>query len=144
VPRQSAESLAAEIVALPAAKLEPPDDITPEQAAIWRGITARLPAEWFSSDNTPVLRELCRHVSYARRIAEELDEVRDRKGPADRKLFLQLARAHALQSNRIADLSTRLRLTNQSVSRDKTATLRKNEPSGALPWRDWGDDAGTN
>src|SRR6516164_725800 len=108
MPRQSAEAAALEMVALPAPKLPPPADITEEQATIWRAIVDRLPAAWFGSDNAPVLTELVRHISYARKVAQELEAVQGKSGPANRKLMLSLLRAHALQSNRIADLSTRL------------------------------------
>jgi hypothetical protein len=137
MPRQSAEAAATEVVAVPSPKVAPPDDLTEEQATVWRSITARLPSTWFGSDNTPVLRELCRHVVYSRQLAGELDSIRGKSGPANRKLMLSLLRAHALQSNRIADLSTRLRLTNQSVDRDKAATLRKSEVDGPKPWEDF-------
>ena len=103
-----------------------------------------MPSDWFGGDNAPVLTELVRHISYSRKLGRELEAVQGKSGPVNRKLMLQLMRAHALQSNRVADLSTRLRLTPQSVNRDKASTLRKNEPSGPLPWNDYGHDAGTN
>jgi hypothetical protein len=138
MPRQSAEARSIEMVAMPAAKLAPPAELTEEQAAIWRSIVDRLPPAWFGSDNARVLVELVRHVSYSRKIAAEMDAVAGKLGPSNRRLFLQLGRAHALQSNRIADLSTRLRLTNQSVNRDRAEVMRKREAEGPMPWEDYG------
>jgi hypothetical protein len=135
MPR-STEAQPADVVTLPAPKLPPPEDITPEQAQVWRAIVDRLPSAWFA-DSTPLLRELVRHITYARKCAEELEAIRDKKGPKNRQLFAQLLRAHALQSRAIGDLSTRLRLTVQSADRDKAATMRRREVEGPKPWEDW-------
>ena len=54
---------------------EPPADLSEEAAEIWRSITNRYPAEWFSAGSEPVLLQLCRHIVVARQIGTSLDKV---------------------------------------------------------------------
>jgi hypothetical protein len=61
---------------IPGKRPSPPDDLTPEQQVEWEAIVARLPADWFSGENIPMLRELCRHICYARELAEEIAAVK--------------------------------------------------------------------
>jgi hypothetical protein len=84
-----------------------------------------------------VLKELVRHICYSRQIASQLEEIKDWKGAKNRALFLQLLRAHALESRAISGLSTTLRLTPQSTARDRSEVMRKREVEGPKPWDDW-------
>jgi hypothetical protein len=53
---------------------------------------------------------------------------------------LALLRAHGYQSERIGNLSTKLRLTNQSRwSGRKADQQARRFAAGPKPWEDWGD-----
>ena len=54
----------------------PPGELEPEQQLEWEAITARLPVDWFTGENIPMLRELCRHISYARELARQVAKLR--------------------------------------------------------------------
>jgi len=41
-----------------------------------RAITYRLPSDFFTAENKPMLKELCRHVSYADELAGDLEAIR--------------------------------------------------------------------
>ncbi len=146
MPRQSAEGRAAIPTAVPAARIAPPGDLTPEQARDWQAITAKLPSHWFGGDNAPVLRELVRHMSYARQIGEALADMRKQilhsnapLGAKQRAIFNQLCRMHAGQSKAIAMLSVKLRLTNSSHRNDRFDERRlRTMPDGRRPWEDRG------
>jgi hypothetical protein len=116
--RKSAEAQASVVTAavFPPQPLPPPDDLTAEEAVEWRAIVGALPTDWFNSGSLPTLRELCRHICLSRQVATEL-RVLAGKSLQDSKTFSEfrrLTRLHLQQSNKIAGLSTKLRLTPQS------------------------------
>lgn len=161
MPRVSEEAQNIARYAGVAQKPEPPAELTSEQAAYWRSICADLPPGHIRSDNTPVLIELCRHISYSVQLSEALTDIRelglagtDRETASRRSAFCQLTRQARSQSQLIAVLSTKLRLTNQSRDVDRNgatnaARLRARMPiGGTRPWeftgsaRDDDDDQG--
>jgi hypothetical protein len=144
---------------IPGKRPSPPDDLTPEQQVEWEAIVARLPVDWFTGENIPMLRELCRHICYARELAEEiaavkamLSEVIAGTAPeaeksnvmaARRKELCDLLRAHGYQSERIGNLSTKLRLTKLSRYEDARTAARAARDAGGTrpkPWEDWGEN----
>jgi hypothetical protein len=40
----------------------PPDELTEEEAEEWRAIASRMPHDWFTRENHPLLCEYCRHI----------------------------------------------------------------------------------
>src|SRR6476646_473252 len=72
--RKSTYDLLAPVI--PGQSPPPPKELEPEQQLEWEAITARLPAEWFSGENIPMLKELCRHITYARERARQNVKVR--------------------------------------------------------------------
>jgi hypothetical protein len=133
--RRSAASL--EVVGAESPRLPVPRELSEEEASIWNGITAAMPASWFDSGNQPVLVELCRHAALANKIAEELATLRKRKLTAQqRAIFLQLLGMAASESKLIASLSVKLRLVNSSHRRDERYDdrLKHRQPQGPRPW----------
>lgn len=153
----------------PAALLPPPDpppELEEPEQAIWRSITSKLPGDWFAPETIPMLKELCRHVRHADDLALELAATRagiaavraDTEGEkgipftmAEKlamigeasKTMERLLRAHGYQSERIGNLGTKLRLTNQAkVPAGSAARKARDEmkPTGVRPWDDWGGD----
>jgi hypothetical protein len=61
---------------IPGQSPPPPEELEADQQLEWEAITARLPADWFSGENIPMLKELCRHITYARELAKEIAEVK--------------------------------------------------------------------
>jgi hypothetical protein len=112
---------------IPGQSPPPPEELEPDQQLEWEAITARLPVDWFTGENIPMLKELCRHITYARELAKEIAEVKAMLSEvvagtaaeaeksnvmaAGRKELCGLLRAHGYQSERIGNLSTKLRLT---------------------------------
>lgn len=137
---------------------EPPPELEPVEADIWRSITAKLPGDWFAPEVAPMLKELCRHVRHANDLA--LDLAAARAGiaavTADQtmtiperlaalgeasKVMGRLLRMHGYQTERIGNLATKLRLTNQAkVPAGAAARKARDEtkPAGVRPWNDWG------
>src|SRR5262245_38314661 len=72
------KSHAAAMVPTVATPPEPaPDNLRPEEQAVWDAIVAGKPRSWLG-ENWPLLRELCRHSAYADELAVELRAVRAR------------------------------------------------------------------
>jgi hypothetical protein len=59
--RKSAASLAV-VNVLGNERPAPPDDLTEEEAEEWRAIVSRMPHDWFTRENRPLLAEHCRHI----------------------------------------------------------------------------------
>jgi hypothetical protein len=144
----------------------PPEELEPDQQLEWEAITTRLPADWFSGENIPMLRELCRHICYARELARQVVKVRaeiqavmegstaDTAGSMEvaerRKIqaglrdgLCKLLRSHGYQTERIGNLSTKLRLTKQSRY-DASSAYRAGRNAGSAmkkPWLDWGENS---
>lgn len=107
---------------------EPPEELTDEQAEIWREVVSRLPADWFPRETQPMLAQYCRHVIRARRLAQLLDAT-ERAEEFDVKEYRDLLRSEEEQSRAISSLATRMRIS-QQASYDKSK--KKPAPSQRL------------
>jgi hypothetical protein len=143
MPRTSAAAFAdAEFI--PAGRpLPAPSYLTDEQKRFWNDLVGQFPPERFRPDARPVLEGLVCHMSIARKLAEQLDEMREhlltvdtKKGDAQRRTFLRLSRAHIAESHLIAMLSVKLRLVPQSQDRHTDAARARLDamPAGPRPW----------
>ena len=72
--RKSSYDLLAPMI--PGQTPSPPEELEPDQQLEWEAITARLPVDWFTGENIPMLKELCRHITYARELARQVVKVR--------------------------------------------------------------------
>jgi hypothetical protein len=136
-----------------------PSELSEPEQAIWRKITARLPADYFTAENDALLVQLCRHIRHCDELAKEIAAVRAEmeavrvgsdtaatRAKAEATLrasWLTLLRAHVLQSRNVGTLSTKLRLTQFSrYMRDaeSAAIAARNSPTAPEPWTDWGND----
>jgi hypothetical protein len=136
----------------------PPAQLDTRERRIWSTITARLPADWVTAESEPMLKELVRHI----RIADDLwvdlaharaaiDELRKMPEPSAEALaeatqeYRAVLRAHGYQTERIGNLSTKLRLTPQARYAPSTAKREAAKViEGPEPWLDWGNDRATD
>jgi hypothetical protein len=163
--RKSAIDLLAPLI--PGTRPPPPEELEPEEQDEWEAIVERLPANWFTGENIPMLRELCRHICYARELARQVVKVRveiqavmeglaadtaGSIGVAERRKIqaalrdelCTLLRSHGYQTERMGNLSTKLRLTKQSrYDASSASRAAKNAgPAMKKPWLDWGENSG--
>lgn len=119
---------------------EPPAHLTAEQAEVWRGVVARMPAGWFSSETHEILAARCRHVVLARRLGRGLENLADADGdddePFDFKMYNKLLAAHERETRAIIACDRALRLTLQSrYDAAEAARRAKDQPAdGSKPW----------
>ena len=77
--RKSAEALSTPVLSIvPGERPPPPEDLTEEQAKIWRATLARMPADWGTPEIWPLLKQLCRHESISAMLGRELAEIVER------------------------------------------------------------------
>jgi hypothetical protein len=151
MPRQNQYTAVDPIIPGRSKRPAAPSELDAREQQIWRDITRRLPAEWFTSDNMPLLKELCRHIRHADDLSVDLalaraaiDELRKTPEPSAESLaaatqeYRAVLRAHGFQSERIGNLSTKLRLTPQSRYAPSTAKREAAKViEGPEPWDDW-------
>jgi hypothetical protein len=128
-----------------------PPQLDARERAIWTKITARLPAEWFTPEARPMLKELVRHLCIADDLTADLklaraaiDEIRKAPQPDAESLaeatqeYRAVLRAHGYQTERIGNRATKLRLTPQARYAPSTAKREAGKVSPyPEPWLDW-------
>ena len=128
-----------------------PAELDARERATWSKITASVPAEWFTPESLPMLKELCRHVRISDDLASDLaqaraavDAIRKQPEPDATRLeevakeYRAVLRAHGYQTERIGNLSTKLRLTPQARMHSSTAQRAAGKVfEGPEPWNDW-------
>jgi hypothetical protein len=135
--RKSSESQSVVVSLVPGVWPDPPAELSPEQAEIWRSTVASMPSDWFAGCGAAVLlSQLCRHISYSRWMAEELAAVglgsAKKAGGLDR--FDRLARMHLREGKAISSLMTKLRLTPQSKYSARAAYTAAQSVPRVKPW----------
>jgi hypothetical protein len=143
-PKTAAELAPGPII--PGKRLPPPADLSPEEQGHWIEITRALPFDWFGPENTPLLRELSRHIGFADFLAGQITALRAKLAELDDPKELRQAdaalartlRLHGRQSEHIGTISTRLRLTQRSRYARADAAYSASKDAGPCPkpW-DW-------
>jgi hypothetical protein len=154
MPRQNQYTAVTPIIPGKERRPSPPAELDARERTIWTKITARLPADWFTAEAQPMLKELVRHLCIADDLAADLaqaraaiDEIRKTPEPSADLLatatreYRAVLRAHGYQSERIGNLATKLRLTPQSRYAPSSAKREAGKVlEGPEPWRDWGEN----
>jgi len=92
---------------------EPPADLDPPVAAVWRSTVASMRADWLHAAMFPLMRCYCRSVVLVERFAGELRQRFDGDCKIDAELESLLAR-HDAETRRMMALARSLRLTPKS------------------------------
>ena len=146
----------AEAALVPGTREPPPPTLNAAEAAIWVEVVERLPIDWFTSENKPLLKEYCRHIGHSDALAVDIEKVRARLveleagslAETERRKAIRratgeyhaLLRLQAFQSERIGNLATKLRLSQQSRLPAPKATPKADHvPAGPKPWQGWAD-----
>ena len=130
--RKSTAALSvASVSALPS-RIEPPDDLTAPQAALWRAVVSEKPVEWFGEDSAPLLKEYVRAVAMCDLLALQIEAAVAGGETGEIKALLDM---RDKESKRVASIGTKLRLTQQSrYTPSAAATANKNAGRAAKPW----------
>jgi hypothetical protein len=130
--RESAASLSvAPVTGLPE-RPEPLPHLTEEEAAEWRAIVSTKPADWFMRDSQPVLAAYCQAICMNRDLVEMWN---NEKGKLESAILLKdLISSVTKTSNLVAQLATKLRLTQQSRYTAQSAATANKRAANARPW----------
>lgn len=108
-----------------------PEDLTEEEAEIWRVVVSDQPADWFSPSTRPLLSQFCRHTIQARRVAEMIERaVADPEMPVE--YYERLLAMQAKQTGALKILAASMRISQQA-----TTNHRGNKRPSA-PRKPWG------
>lgn len=103
---------------------EAPGELTDEQAAEWRAIVDRMPADWFPRETHGLLAQYCRHVVAARRVAQLLEQ--HEKGEMETEDWLsdydKLLKFQEREGRAMSSLATRMRISQQAQYSHKKKT----------------------
>jgi hypothetical protein len=105
----------------------PPQDLTEEQAEVWRSTVAALPADWFPRETLPVLAQYARHVCRARWLAKWLDKQAASMTVAELDKGLAMVER---EGRAVLAHARSLRLTLQARADPKTAGRRSGQSVG--------------
>jgi hypothetical protein len=136
--RKSSAKLAT-LMPLPGQRHEPPSDLTPEQAKVWRQVVATKPGDWFTADSHPLLAAYCRQVATVNLLSVQIDAFEgDAINVIDPKQLaaydkLLLARTREVKS--LVVLATAMRITQYSRLKPETAATQAiNAGDASKPW----------
>jgi hypothetical protein len=116
-----------------------PAFLQPDEAEQWDVYVRAMPPDWFPAETQPLLAELCQSITYSHRVAAELHAIGSLSRDESFQKFMELLRAKIQVSALIMQLSTKMRLTNQSRLRsEKASALAENR--FPKPWDLTGDD----
>ncbi len=107
-----------------------PHDLTDEEVEVWAAVVGSEPADWFTPSTVPLLRQYCRHVVHARRIAELIE-----RATSDPELAVKdydrLLKMQDRESRAIASLATKMRVAQQSTTNHRG---NKRPSASRKPW----------
>jgi hypothetical protein len=105
---------AASVRAMPLHRPDPPEELTPGQAAEWRAVVARMPANWFMAETQAALMQHCRQVERLHFIAEQLDHLQS-AGEANGHEYYRLVSLEIQGTKLLTQLDAKMRLLQQTT-----------------------------
>jgi hypothetical protein len=136
----SRPSTLAKLATVPSAGIrpDPPEDLTPAQAAVWRGTVASEAADFFrTAALQALLYDYCCHKAAAADLSKQINlyDMDSAMPPNVLAALNVLLNARARETHAAADKATKLRLTNQSrYTPQAAATAAKNASTQKKPW----------
>jgi hypothetical protein len=110
---------------------EPPAELTQEEAQEWHEIVNRLPADWFPRETHGVLKQYCRHLVNARRVAARIEVALSEPDGCSLEDYDRLLKMQEREGRALVACGRAMRLTQQTTySKDK----RKPVTIGSKPW----------
>jgi hypothetical protein len=108
-----------------------PAELSGEESETYLALVNSHEASWFPAGSVPLLVQLCRHVTQARRVAE-LIEGAVGKPETTIDYYEKLLRMQRIETGAITSLCTKLRLSPQALRNDR-GNLRAS-PTVTPPW----------
>jgi hypothetical protein len=110
---------AADVIKFPTAGGHPPPDtLTSEEADIWQDIMGRMPRDWFSVQNLPLLTQYCRHTVRATRIAKMIT-AHEANPEGSAHQYDALLKMQGRETMALCTLATKMRLSQSAIDETK-------------------------
>lgn len=132
MPRLSAAAQSVAAIEPGQRRPEPPRNLSDEAKFQWRAVVSSMPPDWFPRETHGMLTQYCRLVVRCQAVAEALDQARASGEDMAVRDYQNLMRVEMQLSNTIAQLATKMRISQQSSSTyDKK---RKRHGKKSVPW----------
>jgi hypothetical protein len=128
MPRHRGRKSAAELAVVPMSAVqrpEPPEELSAEEAEVWRLTVEGMRADWFGVETHPLLRCYCTQAATAELLARAL-----RTTHMGDKSYGRLLALHRGASKIMFSLATKLRITPQS---NRMSSRDGRDPTGGHP-----------
>jgi len=112
---------------------QPPLDLTPEETDEWAAIVDSLPADWFSRETHGLLKQYCRHIVAARRVAQLIDQEMSRD-PVDVPMLDKLLGMQARETGAMKAMAASMRVSQQATYSTKAGATAKSKQARSRPW----------
>ena len=114
---------------------EPPEDLTPEQAVIWRAIVRDEPVKAFATEaQRESLKGYCWHWALAQHLTQQINAMQQSEA-TDSNEFCRVVRMRDLEVKAAMSLAVKMRLT--TASRTRAAHTSGEEPELAAKGTPW-------
>jgi hypothetical protein len=123
-------------VAVPVIYPAAPGSLTERGRVIWDLVIRSRPSDHFDAVGRLLIEALCRHVEAAEDITRERERELQQQVPNDRRVEM-LGKMRALETSAMLSISTRLRLTAQSMATPasaRRAALDAQRAASEKPW----------
>lgn len=135
-PGRKSTAALASVTALPVRLIQPPAELSADQADVWSSVVVTKPADWFDAGSVPILAAYCRAVVEARKVASLVEAMTVDMLLLDDglKRYKDLRRLQAELAGEVNTLARAMRLTQQAKYRADAAGVADKKASGARPW----------
>jgi uncharacterized protein (DUF1697 family) len=110
-----------------------PLDLTPEETDEWGAIADAMPADWFTRETHGLLKQYCRHIIAAKRVAQLIDQEMARDdmevSALDKLLGMQARETAAIKT-----MAAAMRVSQQASYTTKAAGTSKTNRVVKRPW----------
>ena len=125
------------VTAMPLRLVKPPEDLTPEESAVWSKVTATKPAEWWDAGSVPLLAQYCRAVVQSELVGDLVRSTGKAMltDPDELDRYKELRKIQSVLASEMRGLARDMRLTQQSRYRaDKADTTSRKAGGPSKPW----------
>lgn len=110
-----------------------PLELTPDETLEWEAIVDTMPADWFTRETHGLLKQYCRHVVMACRVAQLIDGEMARE-EVDYAALDKLGQMQARETAAIKAMAASMRISQQASYTTKSAGTQKNNRTVKRPW----------
>lgn len=109
-----------------------PEGLSDAEAALWRAVVESKPSDYFGRESWPVLKEFCRAAIMCDVLAALITDAIE---SGEVRQIRRALETRDREAKRMADIATKLRMTQQSRYTAQTAATADRLAKGKRPWQ---------